>query len=496
MAQTLKKHFIALSRDSLIYGLGNAVTALIFFFAAPILTRLLSPAEYGAVALISSTITFLNLIMIFGMDTATTLTFYQKKTSKKGIISGVFFFLILWGLLLVSLAILFSNNIAQLVFHSSIYRYPLILALAAAFLTLIINFAKTIFRLQFQAKIFAIVTAINAVLVMSLSIVALYLYHNITGYFAGSLGGTFLTFISAVYLIRKDITFKIDWPKLKETITHGAAIVPVSLAYFVFNLSDRFFVSKYWGLNELGLYAIAININSIIAFFSIALGRAWIPYILNMYQTSKNTFHRFMPRVFTYFVIFFCLLAVGISIFRNEILQILTVPKYFGAADAVGILSIGMIFSASIQVTSIGIYVAKKTKKLAYLTVIAAILNTGLNYVLIPKFGMVGAAWATTLTYVYLTSSYLYTGQKLIKMNIPWLKIIKLIIITILFIIFTPYSWTFEILQNLVIKFGEFALYLGLLYLVKVIEKQEIKYLKGFAFKFTNRFRGQINNDN
>ncbi|MDO8676512.1 MAG: oligosaccharide flippase family protein [Candidatus Azambacteria bacterium] len=496
MAQkSLKKHFISLSKDSLVYGLGNAITAVTFFLAAPILTRKFSPADYGVIALIASSIAFLNLFLIFGMDTATTLTYYQEKKDQKGIVSGVLLFLTLWGLILIGAAVIYSEEISELLFRTNTYRLPLIAALITAFLNLLINFAKTVFRLEFKAKLFALVTAFNAIFSMGLAILLIYLEKGILGYFLGGLVGVFLSFIFALWLIREKFTLKIAWPRLKETIWHGAAIVPVSLAYFVFNLSNRFFISRFRSLEELGLFAIAVNINSILTFFSVALGRAWVPYVLKMHQDSKRTFNQFMPRIFTYFLIFFFCIATLISIFRYEILALFTTSKYFAAGEIIGILSFAIVCSATTQVTSIGMYVAKKTKKLAFWAIISAILNIILNLLLIPRFGMAGAAWATAATYLFLTLAYFFESQRLIKLKYAWVKLINLTIISLLFIFFSPIFWRYGFYENLVIKVFEFALFFMLLYLLKVIEKNELKYLKSFTAKITSRFRNRGGND-
>lgn len=478
MAKSLHKHFVSLSKDSFVYGLGNAVTALLFLISAPILTRIFNPTEYGAIALITSSIYFLNLFLIFGMDSATTLTYYQNKKDQKGIASGVFLFLLFWGLFLTALGIIFSKQLSGLIFRQTFYYLPLSIALITAFLNLLITFAKTIFRLEFKAKTFSFITAVNALLTLSLSILFILRKSGIFEYFLGGLIGVFISLILALFSFRQYLTFKINWTKVKETISHGAAIVPVSLFYFVFNLSDRFFVNRFWGLNELGLYSIAITVNGFIIFFSASLSRAWVPFVLRMYQDSKKEFHQFVPRVFTYYLIFFFSLAVLISTFRVEILSLLTTPEFFGAKKAVGIISLGMVFFASAQITCIGIYVAKKTARLTLWAGLAALINTVLNIALIPKFGMVGAALATAVTYLFLTASYMWNSQKLIKLKIDWPKIIKLAVISVLFILIGPIFWKYPFWLNLLIKFLQFALFMLLLYLLGVAEKKEIGYLK------------------
>ncbi len=482
---SLEKYFVGVSRDSLIYGLGNAVLRILALLTAPIFTRVFAPAEYGIISLIASVISFLSIFLIFGMDNAIFVSFYQYKNQKKEVIASAFWFLFLWGMVIVAIAGGFSQNFSQIIFKTSIYRNLFLITFATAYLTLLINLAKTVFRLEFRAKTFALVAAINAVLSTGLMILfVVYLKKGLLGYFEGSLIGTFISCLLALFLIRASLQFKISYPKLKEMFLFGAFVVPASLSFFVFDLSDRFFINHYRNLTELGLYSIGINIASLIVFFSYALGQAWSPQVMKIYFDSKKVFNRFVPRFFAYYLLFFFVLAAAISIFGQEILRIFATSEFYSASKVVGPLALAMVFSSSNQVTSIGLTISRKTKYFAFYTFLAAILNIVLNFALIPKYGMVGAAWATASSYLFLTIAYYLASQRYVPLKIDWQKILKLVLLSVVVILFSPILWQFNFAINLIIKFGEFSALIFLLYLFGVIEKQEINYLKIFLRRF------------
>lgn len=485
---SLEKYFIGLSKDSLIYGLGNAVLRILALVTAPIFTRLFIPAEYGIISLIASVISFLSLFLIFGMDNAIFVSYYQyhaKKKERRIVISSAFWFLFFWGLILVAPASLLSTKISLLIFKTTSYQVLFLITFWTAYLTLLINLTKVIFRLEFRAKTFTLVSAVNAIIVTGLMILFVtYFKKGLTGYFMGSLIGTFLTMLIALYLIRDNLKWAISWKRLKEMIIFGAMVVPASLSFFVFDLSDRFFLNHYRNLSELGLYSIGINIASILVFFSYAFGQAWSPQVMKMYFASRRIYYQFVPRFFVYYLIFFFSLAVLITLFSQEILKILTTPKFYGAALVITPLSLAMVFAATNQVTSLGINLARKTKYFAFYTGLAALLNVILNFLLIPKFGMVGAGWATAISYLFLTIAYFINSQKFIFLKLDWQKIIKLMLLNIVVILLGPKLWLFGFWGNLAIKFLEFGIFGVLLYLLGVIEKQEISYLKMYLKKF------------
>ena len=93
------------------------------------------------------------------------------------------------------------------------------------------------------------------------------------------------------------------------------------------------------------------------------------------------------------------------------------------SALPLSILCFGIMLQATQQVTAIGISIEKKTFLFARLAWITALVNFILNWLLIPKYGAVGAAWATTASYLVLTGSYLYYTQKLHALPISWKRL-------------------------------------------------------------------------
>lgn len=478
---SLEKYFIGLSKDSLIYGLGNAVLRILALITAPIFTRVFAPAEYGIISLVASVISFLSIFLIFGMDNALFVSYYQYKKQRKEVISSAFWFLLLWGLTIVAIASTFSQNLSEIIFKTPIYRNLFLLTFATAYLTLLINVAKTVFRLQFRAKTFALIAGLNAILSTGLMILlVVYFKKGLIGYFTGSLAGTFVSCLVALFLIRDSLQSRLSYPKLKEMLFFGAFVVPAALSFFVFDLSDRFFINHYWNLSELGLYSIGINIASLIVFFSYAMGQAWSPQVMKIYFSSRKIFHQFVPRFFVYYLLFFFILAAAISIFGQEILRIFATPRFYDASNVIAPLAIAMVFSSANQVTPIGLMIARKTKYFAFYTFLAAMLNIILNFVLIPKYGMVGAAWATAFSYLFLTIAYYLASERYIHLEIDWQKIFKLVLLSLAVILVSPLTWRFSFVINLGIKIVELTGLLFFLYLVGVIEKQEINYLKNY----------------
>lgn len=127
-------------------------------------------------------------------------------------------------------------------------------------------------------------------------------------------------------------------------------------------------------------------------------------------------------------------------------------------------------------------------------TGLAAIINIFFNFLLIPKYGMVGAGYSTAISYLFLTVSYFYNSQKFVKLQIDWQKILKMLLLSLLVIFLAPKFWKFSYPVNLAIKISEVSAYVILLYLTGVIEKSEWGYLMKYIRQILKMQKSNLKN--
>jgi O-antigen/teichoic acid export membrane protein len=200
---------------------------------------------------------------------------------------------------------------------------------------------------------------------------------------------------------------------LRRLLAYGVPLVPTSLAYWVFTTSDRVLLGNLSTLEQVGLYSVAASVINIANIAILALGQGWNPHAIQAYEADQASARVLFSRMFAYILAGFGLLAVGLTVFADELIGILATSDFAGAAAAVPALAIGMMAYASTQVTAGGISLKARTMYLAAYSWMAAIINVVLNLVLIPPFGMVGAAWATAAAYLSLTVAYALTSHRL-----------------------------------------------------------------------------------
>ena len=483
----LVKHFWRLFKDTAVYGFGKGILFPLGLITLPIFTRVFGPDEFGVIELIITITSLLSLFLIVGMDSATTRSYFDASTSehKREVISSGFWFLVVWNLLVVGVVLLFSGRISSLAFGSGQYANLLKIVFVNIPLSLLVAYCQNTIRLQFSPWRFTAVALLSGLSTVGLSLLLVLEFRmGLWGYFIGILAGNAISLMPALYLSRKDLALAFSPTKLKEMLRYGVPLVPASLAYYVFSMSDRFFLARFATLADVGLYSVAVKISSIMLFFNMAFGLAWSPFVFKLYAESEERMKEIAGRTAKYVLVFFSLMAVSVTAFSPELLRLVTTEQYFGAAIAIAPLCLGGVAYATTQVTVLGISLARKTKYIALFSWVAATVNLGLNALLVPRFGILGASIANAVSYAVLTLCYYAVSQKLYHVAFDRAAILKICLICLLFVI----AATFIVFDNLVlgifVKLAFILLFGAVIFPLRIFDAQETAYIKGWFSGF------------
>jgi len=245
---------------------------------------------------------------------------------------------------------------------------------------------------------------------------------------------------------------------------------------YILHYADRYMLIRMASLKELGLYSVGVTIASVIVILTGGLRVAWMPIVYSSFREEESK--QFYARIFDYFWPLVFLGAIGISLFSKEILFILAPPSYLGAYTVVPIVVLGVVFFNSALFFSFGIGIAKKNKYRLYLGIIVAALNVGLNLLLIPSYGRVGAAIATLISSVgYAVISFLIS-QKLYYVGYDLKTFLKIFVVTA-GIISAGYIFFSDItVVNIFIKIALVGVFIAFVYLFGLVGKEELRYLR------------------
>jgi O-antigen/teichoic acid export membrane protein len=186
--------------------------------------------------------------------------------------------------------------------------------------------------------------------------------------------------------------------------------VPHGIALQVMAVADRFILQKFRSVGEIGAYSIGVSFGLVPKIALAAFESAWAPFY---YATSREPdAKRVFATVTTYGIAVLALMTAGLSAIAADLLQIMTTGRFVDAAPVVTWTAVGVFFYGIYLLTSIGLNITSHTRYYPVTTTVGALVNVGLNLVLIPTHGMLGAAWANGAAYAIQSAIAYHFSQR------------------------------------------------------------------------------------
>lgn len=474
--------FKSLVKGSLIYGLGAVAGSIVSFFLLPIYTRFLTPSDYGILEILTTTISILTILYIFGMDNSLFRFSFDSKNEnyQKSVLATTNVFI--WSLTILATFVLLVNAgfLSRLLFHQKDYVFLLSLAFASAAIITIHRIPMSIFRINNEPTKYTSISVLQILLTTSICIFfVVVLKKGVLGIMAGRLIAVTGVTLVAYYLLRGRMNFGFSFDLLKRMLKYAIPVIPAGLALWVLNLSDRYFLLAYSTTTELGLYGVGAKLASPVSLLIMAFRLAWPQAAFSVLNHDNK--NRLYAQTLTYFVAIICSIVLGLSLFSDELVSLMATKKFFSAAKVIPILGLGLAFNGCYTIFAIGMNITKKMGMLFPVTAIPAGINLVLNYFLITPYGMMGAAWATLISYFLMALLSWQASERVYPIKYEWRRIGRVFGV-MLGILLTSKFIHFEQLYFLIpIKFGLFLLYFVVVYAANFSREKEGKYIKSIV---------------
>ncbi len=424
----------SLLKDTIVYGFADFIFKFVAFFTFPVFTRIFSVDEYGVLSLVTTIVGVSSMISVCGVNNAVSRKYYDPnidESERPSIVSSGLFFQICWSFL-INAIVFFIAFIANKLDILSKFGIPLDLLALGIFTiipTLIITFINDVTRLHFKPWRFFWISSVKNLLGVLLNLVlVVFLGFHLNGFFLGTLIALSVAAPFGLFLIKKDLTFKISLQWIKKIFAYGYPFIYMGLAYWVFQSADKWMLSLFKDNTQTGYYSVAARFATIIFFLNSAFGKAWSPIVVKTMKDYPDTYREKYKTLSKLWLAFLCTVGIALALLGKELLELLTPEEYWPAYFSVIFLCFSAVFMGSTQITAIGISLSKKTKIFALSSWIAAMINILLNLALIPVLGSVGASISTCITYLILTGIYLHFSKKYFQISIDKILIVKLLL--------------------------------------------------------------------
>ncbi len=471
--------FKSLLKQGFTYGLGEAINKSIYILLIPLYVRYLSPSEFGQYCLLLITANI--IIMIFSANLGSSLlrSYYDYKfdNDRNDLITTAFLITSGLSISLIIFGYLFSGIISKLILTTEKSHFLFIMLLAGAF-QVMNQIPLNVLRAKMQAKKFIIsnisLTLLHIILVIFFLV---FLNMKVSGLVFSFLIYSILSFLLFYALIFKNIWSNFNPSEFYKLFAFGLPLIPSGIAIFIMNSSGSFFLKYFTSLSQVGIYNIAYKFGMITQFLLVLpLAKTWNPIMLAV--KDKPFANKFYSKTLTYYVFAGILVLLSISIIAKELLIVFTNEQYVVGYKIVPLILLSYFFVGFGRVSSgVGINLKRKTKYDMYSFVIASILNLFLNYLLIPKFGIMGAAVATCLAYLCAVTLKFFYSRKLYRINYEFNRVFLILFTGFIIFFFGRLIDTGNLWFNIAIKLNLLIIYPLALYFIDPETRKEIQAL-------------------
>ena len=415
MKQKESKSFVKIG---IIYILSNVIIKGMAFLTTPIFTRLMSQEEIGSFSNISSWANIISIITTLCLYSSISKARYDydeniEEYMSTIIIIGSFFTLFVW--LIIELNIGFFEKIFDMnaLYIRSIMLYSLF--------TPAIQTLSTKYRMYNEYKKVIMLTWITLIVSTFGSLGLTYLMPNkLDGRVIGNYATVaIIDIIFWIYILIKGKKFSTKMCKYACVLS--LPLLVHELSAVLLNSSDRIIINQLCGGKDAALYSIACTITMVLTVILSSLNQAWIPWFFDKLENNKLTdIKRIIPK----YIIGFTVICIGLMFIGPEMILIFGGKSYIEAIYVIPpiCLSIEIQFIYTFYVNIE--FFLKKTLYISAATAGATIINIVLNYLMIPLFGYVAAAYTTVIGYLFMLIFHYIICRKTIYKNLLKKRII------------------------------------------------------------------------
>ncbi len=417
-----------LVRETAVYGLSTVLGRMMSFLLTPLFSHLLEPTDNGAMQAIYAYIAFLTVIYGLGLDTA------YLRLGRRGGEADTTAFGSAW------LTVVLSAVAASVVLH--VAAAPLTRAIGlptemavlvrygawilAADAAMLLPYAEL--RGSHRAGAYAGIKLVGITMNLILAYVFVrHMHLGLRGVFLANLVAS----LSSLAMLAPVIVSRLGTPdraRLKEMLSFGVPLIIAGVGSMVVQVADRPILAKAAGLAEAGIYGTCYKLGIGMMLLVGMFDQAWKPFILE--RADRPDAGAIIARVLTYFgtlgawaflaIVFFIGPLVTAPLFGGKPL---IHPSFWSGLSVVPVVTLAYLFNGLYFVMLAPLMLDKRTGAVSAATWAGAMMNIALNWLLIPRLGMMGAAWSTLAAYAAMAVAVWALGRASRPVPYEWKRL-------------------------------------------------------------------------
>ena len=475
MQLSLLKESKLLAKHSIVYGIGNFLNRIAALLLLPVYTRFLTPYDYGIKELVGLSTEVIAILLATAISGAIYRFYFEYDDIKdrNEVISSSIITIGLFGLIAIFFLSFFAEAMAKYILDSPDLYHFFLISFATIWFESLNQIGYNYLRAKQQSLKFVVLSFCKLVIAISINVYLIcFLGMGVLGILISSL----ITSIIMCFTLVVPLLFKIgchySFDKIKEMLKFGIPLIPSQIGAFIVHLSDRFFIKGYCSIADAGLYSLGYRFGGLSSnFISTPFNQTFQPRRFELYKLEDSEI--VFGKIFTYFLFLMFFAGLGVSVLTKEVLMIMADEQFWPAYKVVPIIVLAITIFSFHYHLNMGILIKKKTKYLAYINFSNGIFILILNFLLIPRYGIYGAAWATVIAFIYKVSLTYYFSSRYYKVHFEFVRIGKLLLASVLIFLSTYLIQYESVYITFFVKTGMLCLYPCLLFGMAFFREEE-----------------------
>jgi O-antigen/teichoic acid export membrane protein len=383
-----------------IYTITSGINSAIPFLLMPILTRYMSPDDYGIVSMFGVLVAFVAPFTGLSIHGAIQRQYYEKDSiDLPKYVGNCILILLLSSTIVALIFYLFAEPISRVSSFPKQWLWIVIVVSIGQFLSQIV---LTLWQVQLKAIKYGFFLILQTSLNAGLSVL---LVVCVGMAWQGRIEAQAIAFIIfgfiAFWILKNNklLKFTIEWKYIRNALNFGVPLIPHALGGVIITITDRLFITNMIGLDATGLYTVGYQVGMIIGLLENAFNQAYVPWLFERLKLNNEVVKAKIVKItYIYFLIIISL-ALGLGLISTWFLDFFVGKRFVGSSEFVIWIALGYVFNGMYKMVVGYIFYMEKTHILSWITFICAGINVVLNYFFIKINGAVGAAQASTLTF-------------------------------------------------------------------------------------------------
>ncbi len=453
------------TKDIAVYSFGNILSKVLGFILLPYQTKYLTTAIVGVFGLIMPISAILTAV--FGLNLSSALLRWYSADQKQGrkFTSTVFLFLILIAAFINIFSSLFKPIFGFFLgWEYTGYTWQIILLITSEIFYL---FCLNLLRSKGKSVYYVIVNAMKLVVSLLATVLMLVVFKaGLTSVIMGQAIGNGLFLMLTFPVIAKELSFEIDRSLLQSMLKYSVPLVLTTISTNLLTQADRYILKFLADETSVGIYYVGHKVASVLqVVLVVSIQTALLPIVISRFENRK--INDYLPKVQVNTTILLAAGFVFLSLFAREVLMIAAKGKdYANVYLFVPVLMATFIFKHLQNIFSMSFYYYKKISVLTIIVFVGVGVNIGLNYLLIPKFNVMGASVATALSTVVTAFIMYFLTQKQHAVKYHNAKVLGIIIMAFVFVIPAYFTQSFGFTSAFLLKLGTGCVFLVFAYFI------------------------------